>query len=131
MQRTLVLSLALAGAALAACHTGYREGKSKIAENRTTEVTVGNEYLSERLQIRDLRKRRGADQCLTIEFELLNTWTNRLEFSYAIVWYDAGGMQLVEGERETMALEGHEDRTLRYTAPEPAATRWKLDVQRP
>lgn len=132
MKHTLLFGSLLAlGLAASACQSGYKEGETPINEGRTTQVTSGNEYLAERIHIRDLRQRRGDDGRLTIEFELINTWVNRLEFQWMLHWYDAIGMQLDDGPNETLTLQPREAKTMRFTAMTPEADRFKLELQKP
>lgn len=128
-----LLLLLPTAAGLGACrHTGYKEGRTEVvSDQRKTEVVVGDETLCERLEIRDLRKRRSGDQRLTVEFELLNKHTATVKAEATLVWYDAYGMRLVEEEPQALKLRSRERTTLRYTAPTPAADRWQLDLQRP
>ena len=94
-------------------------------------VVVNNKKLARGLQIVDLRSSRTANNLLRASVLVVSKYSKTLDFQYKFAWFDAQGMEIDPGSRPwtPVTLYGNETKTLQATAPNSAATEFKIKIR--
>jgi uncharacterized protein YcfL len=124
--------IALAAAVLASACTSAPKGEANRyegTEGGTINAVEENRALARELAIKNALSKRENDR-LVVQFDLENRRSSRLEFAWAVDWFDAHGFQIADATRrwEPISISGYAVQTLKVVAPRPEATSWRLQV---
>jgi uncharacterized protein YcfL len=94
-------------------------------------VIVNNSKLARGIQVVDLRSLRTASNLLRASVTVVSKYSKTLEFQYKFAWFDAQGMEIDPEARPwtPVTLYGNETKTLQATAPNSAATEYKIKIR--
>ena len=126
----LVSLAAVLALALPSCET-VGDGPSVVAS--TTDAALrGNVSVETLLACKNpvTKMKRGRK---IVRFDLINTSSKELEFSWAVDWFDRRGTLLHETERRwrSLTLAAEDSTSLEIVGPSAQADSWKLHAVRP
>lgn len=124
MKKTMMLLCAAAVAFVTGC-------VSTPMPPMDARVTVAPD-LGSRLYVSDVRCTKGTSDYLTLQVNAVNNTRSELAVQWKVVWLDPDGMEIdtIVSSWNSMALQPHEIRGLKCTAPRMDAADMRFYVRR-